>query len=312
MELAIDIFPGPVVSVAAVDAVAGPPPPPQTLGDMIAGKTQAPTPPPAPPAPLLFNSSTFKDAEKDWVITTRATENKTNPITDLIGNVVESMIMGRNVSDTAQSPGDLIYQMLTKPPPSAQDAMKNLQNVAAIGAGIGAAANALPAVAKALGTDTPLGGLVNTAAQGLSGLASNMRQAAPGVPNTPAPGSGANMDMITNLLGQVGKVLTKPAADSKTPSPANPLEGLQQLQGQLKAASSLMKLANAFKPAAPAPAAAALLAPVSTAASSIAKVAKFADVAKTVDGFVKVPSAPAKVASAINPLKLLAASGSKA
>lgn len=201
--------------------------------------------------------------------------------------------MGRDVSSNAKQPGDLIYQVLTKPPPSTQQTLENLQNIAALGAGLGAAAGALPSLAKAVGTDTPLGGLINGVAQGMGSLASNMRQGAPSIPQipaTPAAGSGGNnLELVSNILGQVLKNPPKLGGGS---SPASPLD-------QLKTLSSLAKLAGALRPAAPAPAAAT---PV---VSSIVNAAKLLNVPKTASGFVQVPSAPPKVASAVNPLKLL-------
>lgn len=282
------------VTASPSDLVAAPP---TTIGDLVSGPASSPSPAPAPPAPPLYNSSTFADAKQDWQIRTRATENVTNPFTDLIGNVVESMVMGRNISSTAAQPGDLIYQVLSRPPPSAQKTLENLQSIAALGAGLGAAAGALPAVAKAVGTDTPLGGLLNGVAQGMGSLASNMRQAAPGIPQIPAvPASGGNgnLQMITNILGQV---LKNPSSGSASSSQSNPLDALKTM-------ANLAKLANALKPATPAPVA-AVVTPVSIA-SVVTQLPKFMNVPKTSSGFVQVPSAPPKVTTAVNPLKLLA------
>jgi len=110
----------------------------------------------------LFNESTFADARKDWTITTRNTQNHTNFIADFLGGIMDSVVSGKNITATAARPGDLLYQVLTKPtaaPPKLPTLPNiDLQNPQQIGAGVGAALSTMPAV---LGAATQNGGKIS-------------------------------------------------------------------------------------------------------------------------------------------------------
>jgi hypothetical protein len=110
----------------------------------------------------LFNESTFANAKKDWIMTTRNTQNHSNIFSDFLGSIMDSVVMGKNISSTAARPGDLLYQVLTKPTaaPAKLPSLPNIdvQNPAAIGAGFGAALSTVPAV---LGAAAQNGGKIS-------------------------------------------------------------------------------------------------------------------------------------------------------
>lgn len=110
----------------------------------------------------LFNESTFANARQDWTMTTRNTQNHTNIFSDFLGSIMDSVVMGKNVTATAARPGDLLYQVLTKPTaaPAKLPTLPNIdvQNPAAIGAGFGAALSTVPAV---LGAAAQNGGKIS-------------------------------------------------------------------------------------------------------------------------------------------------------
>jgi hypothetical protein len=154
-----------------------------TLADLLGqGTAASPSPPPAPPAPRLYNDTTFETAAEDWKFETRATRNSSaNPISDFIGSIAEKMITGQPINAAANvtQPGDLLYQVLTKP--AAQPKAPSLENLASLGglgAALGTAAGALPNLATALQSGDlvkvveTLGGAlksVDAATQGLRG-----------------------------------------------------------------------------------------------------------------------------------------------
>jgi hypothetical protein len=185
-----------------------------TLADLM-GSTSPPSPPPAPPAPRLYNDSTFETAAEDWKFQTRATRNTTNPITDFIGSVAEKMIMGQPINAAANitQPGDLLYQVLTKP--AAQPKAPTLENLASLGglgAALGTAAGAIPNLATAVQSGDfvkvveTLGATlksVETATQGLRGAgdAAGGNQLAQLLSGLSGSGSGASGN--SNALGQI-------------------------------------------------------------------------------------------------------------
>lgn len=165
-----------------VTTAAAPPPPPMTLADLM-GQTSPPSPAPAPPAPRLYNDSTFDTAAEDWKFQTRSTRNTTNPITDFIGSVAEKMIMGQPINAAANitQPGDLLYQVLTKPvqQPKAPS-LDQLASLGGLGAALGTAAGAIPNLATAVQSGDlvkvveTLGSAlksIDTATQGMRGAA---------------------------------------------------------------------------------------------------------------------------------------------
>jgi hypothetical protein len=128
-----------------VDPSKIPPPEPVTAPT----KDEEPSTPAPPP---LFNSSTFEHTREEWTMHTRNTQNHTHPLTDFFGSLMDSVVMGKNLTSTAKTPGELFYQVLTKPAAAASapkmPALPNIdmQNPAQIGAGVGAALASVPAV----------------------------------------------------------------------------------------------------------------------------------------------------------------------
>lgn len=108
--------------------------------------------PSTPAPPPLFNSSTFEHTREEWTMHTRNTQNHTHPLTDFFGSLMDSVVMGKNLTPTAKTPGELFYQVVTKPAATASAPKMptlpniDMQNPTQIGAGIGAALAAVPGV----------------------------------------------------------------------------------------------------------------------------------------------------------------------
>jgi hypothetical protein len=116
----------------------------------------------SPEVKPLFNSTTFADTRKEWNFTTRNTGGHTNPLTDLMGSIMDSVMTNKNVTATAKTPGELLYQMIAKPA-AAVPKLPNLpnidmQNPAQLGAGLGAALATVPAL---LGSAAQNGGKIS-------------------------------------------------------------------------------------------------------------------------------------------------------
>lgn len=98
----------------------------------------------------LYNSTTFEKTREEWTLTSRNTQNHTNLFTDFIGSIMDSVMMNKNVTATARTPGEMLYQMISKPaaPMPKMPTLPNIdvQNPAQLGAGVGAALSAVPAV----------------------------------------------------------------------------------------------------------------------------------------------------------------------
>eukprot|EP00775_Hariotina_reticulata_P010011 gene10011-10165_t len=197
----------------SVNTTNAPSPSPRTLEDLLA---PSPSPSPTPPAPKLWNASTFANASRDWQFTTRATQNVSNPITDLIGGVMESVIMGKPIAKGIAQPGDLLYQVLTKPPPE----MPKLPDLQKLGAG----AAALGGLFGAVGNGSKL---LNSLQKVTTGLAnSNLRSGSPGQGNDLKN----LVSTLSSLLGSTNnnnKVnsVAKPAPQQFTQVPAAPPKG---------------------------------------------------------------------------------------
>eukprot|EP00879_Flechtneria_rotunda_P027550 GHRR01029518.1.p1 GENE.GHRR01029518.1~~GHRR01029518.1.p1 ORF type:complete len:343 (+),score=96.66 GHRR01029518.1:174-1202(+) len=224
-----------------VSATPAPPPPPRTLADLL---TPSPSPSPMPNAPALFNSSTFANASKDWQVTSRRTQNVSNPIADLIGDVVQSMVMGKPISSSAQQPGDLIYQVLTKEAPQPQSLN-------------------LPVLGELQGANQPL----NMASLGI--LASSVQAGLNALPNLVQAVNSGDGNKLIQAVGDVAKQIAPNMGIVGSPASTGGASGGNSLSGLLSGLSSLF---GSAKPAAPAnPLAAA---------------------AKTLGGFIEVPSVP--------------------
>lgn len=137
-------------------------PKPEEIMNRTRVPDEAPADPTGPGPQPLFNKTTFADTKKDWTITTRNTGNHSNILSDFLGSIMDSVVYGKNVTSSAKSPGDLLYQVLTKPAPEAPKLPTlpniDMNNPASLGAGVGAALSAMPGV---LGKATHDGGKIS-------------------------------------------------------------------------------------------------------------------------------------------------------